>query len=373
MRGGVRIGSIFGIPLSLHPSWFLIVGLIAFALGGRAYPDVLPHYSAAVHWTLAIISVLAFFVCILVHELAHSLVARAYGIPVKGITLFVFGGVSQIVREATRPSQEFVIAVVGPFTSILLAGFFLLLAWLSGMGNSPAVVMLQWLWIINLMLGFFNLAPGFPMDGGRVVRSILWGITRSYRRATRWASLTGRALAWGMVVFGLVAAVQLVPGIDALSGLWFVVIGMFLDSAARQSWQQVELLERLRRITVADIMRRDLPTVAATASVFQAVGEDPMAWQGVCVFVVDGERVVGMLTAESAAALPKSRWREPVTAAMIATDHAVVLDPDADGATAIETMEAHGARHLPVVRAGRLLGSVSRDRLLQAALLSRRA
>lgn len=368
-RDGIRIGSIFGIPVSLHPSWFLIAGLVAFALGARAYPDVLPHSSSSVHWTLALVSVVAFFACILIHELAHSLVARAYDIPVKGITLFVFGGVSQITREARRPSHEFIMAIAGPFTSIILAGIFLAAWWFSGLDEgTPLVVMLQWLWLINLLLGFFNLAPGFPMDGGRILRALIWGATGNYRRATRWASSVGRGLAYGLILVGAAAAIQLIPGVDALSGLWFVVIGMFLESAARQSWRQVQLLDQLRRVTVAEIMRRDLPTVPVTASIVEAIGAEPNAWQGVCVFVLEGERVVGVVTGESVAALPKSRWREPVTVAMVPAERATVLDPDADGVTAMETMETHQARHLPVVRGGRLLGSLSRERLVQAAL-----
>ena len=305
-----------------------------------------------------------FFASILTHEMAHSLIARAYGIPVKGITLFIFGGVSQITREAARPLAEFIMAFAGPATSVLLAGMFGLLWWLTGAGEGrPLTVVLEWLWLMNLFLGAFNLAPGFPMDGGRILRSALWGITGNYRQSTRWASRVGQLMAYALMAVGFAGIIRLIPWLDPVGSLWLVVLGMFLESAARQSWRQLRTLEFLRTFHARDVMTADFPTTDASASIAQVLVANPGALHG-GVFVIEDQRVVGLIQADALRSL--SRDRLQTTSAqqlMTPTMRVRVIGPEEDAASILQTMEAEDLFGLPVVEGGRLLGFVSREGL----------
>jgi len=257
MRTGLSLGRIFGIRVNIDWSWIFIFILVTWNLRvvfGLSHPE----WSGALSWGLGVAASLLFFASVLAHELAHSLVARARGIPVRSITLFLFGGVSSIERDPESPTSEFLIAVVGPATSIILGVLLLLLA---GIGLSftaartaitnpmqlvaqlgPVTTMLMWLGSINITLGIFNLIPGFPLDGGRVLRSILWGATNNLREATRWSSYVGRAIAWLFIVAGIAMIFGVsIPifGTGFIGGLWLVFIGWFLNSAAIQSYQRV--------------------------------------------------------------------------------------------------------------------------------------
>lgn len=370
VQGSIRLGSIAGIPLLVNPTWFLTFGFITFILGFEVYPDMLKDNSRWVHWSLAVISGLIFFASVVAHELAHSLVAKAYGIPVRGITLFVFGGVSQIMREAKRPLSEFLMAVVGPLTSLLLAVLFFALFWMvAGNDRTPAGALLGLMMSLNLGLGLFNLAPGFPMDGGRVLRSALWAITGSYRTATRWASYAGRAMAYGLMGVGGVAALGLLPDkirIDPFTGIWFLLIGLFLENAARQSWQQAQALESLRQHRAADLMITDLPTVPADLPLARLA--EVTAGRAFCVLVTGpGERVVGLLTDELLRS-PRAVTARTVDELMLHATQAKVIAADTDAATALERMEEADFGYLPVIDDGRLVGVVSRDRLMRLLL-----
>jgi Zn-dependent protease len=225
------------VPIGLNFSWFLTFCFVILTLALRVYPDIFPDSSTWVYWVMGVVSGVLFFASILTHEMAHSLIAKAYGIPVKGITLFIFGGVSQITKEAARPLAEFIMAFAGPATSVLLAGAFGLLWWLTGAAeDEPLPVMLEWLWLMNLFLGAFNLTPGFPLDGGRILRSILWGVTGNYRQSTHWASRIGQLMAALMATDRRNHTAHHSLG---RWGPWLIIMGMFLDSAARQSWRQV--------------------------------------------------------------------------------------------------------------------------------------
>jgi Zn-dependent protease len=251
MNKGFSIGKIFGITINIDWSWILIFLLIVWNLAavfGQFHPD----WALSLSWGAAIVAALLFFASVLAHELAHSLVAKAQGVPVRRITLFLFGGVSNIQREPASPLGEFIMAILGPLTSLILGA---VLLWIAGStniflgtasGNSVQVMrqlgvvstMLLWLGSINILLGVFNMTPGFPLDGGRVLRSILWAITGNLQRATRWAAGVGQLIAWLMIVGGIamIFGVSL-PffGTGFLNGVWLAFIGWFLNSAAEQS------------------------------------------------------------------------------------------------------------------------------------------
>jgi Zn-dependent protease len=361
-----RIGSLLGIPLEVNPSWLVTLTFIIVILGGDLYPDALENEPDWFYWTLAGVSGVFFFGSIIIHELAHSLVARRFGIPVRSITLFMLGGVSQIARDAKRPLIEFAMAIVGPLTSFALAGVFLGLVYTPGLREDRSNVMWQLLFIMNASLGVVNMAPGFPMDGGRVLRAALWGITGSYRSATRWAALVGRAMGYLLIAGGLVVLLRLVPGFTPFAGIWFMLVGLFLETSARQSWSQVGMVERLRRHDAEAVMRRELRTVPETSSVLEAVSRHAEPGAGLCAFVVDlpGETVLGMLSDAETARVRKDRW--PTTAAGTAMRPVATVAtaaPDTDLATIVETMEATEQTHVPVVDEGRVVGYVSRARI----------
>jgi Zn-dependent protease len=365
LRSSVKLGTIFGVPIGVNFSWFLTFGLVVFILAIRVYPDIFPDSSAGLYWTMAIVSGVLFFASILTHEMAHSLIARAYGIPVKGITLFIFGGVSQITREAARPLAEFIMAFAGPATSVLLAGVFGFLWWLTGAGEGqPLAVVLEWLWLMNLFLGAFNLAPGFPMDGGRILRSALWGITGNYRQSTRWASRVGQLMAYALMAVGFAGIIRLIPWLDPVGSLWLIVLGMFLESAARQSWRQLRTLEFLRTFHARDVMTTDFPTTEASASIAEALSANPAVVRSGCVFVVEDQRVVGFIQADALRNVSRTDWQTTSAGQLMTPTMRVrVIAPEEDAASILQTMEAEDLSGLPVVEDGRLLGFVTREGL----------
>jgi Zn-dependent protease len=363
LRPSVKLGSVFGVPIGLNFSWFLTFGFVILTLAIRVYPDVFPDSSTWLYWFMAVISGVLFFASILTHEMAHSLIAKAYGIPVKGITLFIFGGVSQITREAARPLAEFIMAFAGPATSVLLAGAFGLLWWFTGAAeDKPVPVMLEWLWLMNLFLGVFNLTPGFPLDGGRILRSILWGVTGNYRRSTHWASRIGQLMAYGLMAVGFAGIIRLIPWLDPVGSLWLIVLGMFLDSAARQSWRQVRALEFLKTFRARDVMTTDFRTSEAEAPIAEALAGNSTAQSAGCVFVMEDERVVGLVQANAFHNLKRDRWQTTSVGALMTPASGVrVVGPEEDAASILQTLEAEDLSCLPVVEAGRLLGIVNRE------------
>lgn len=362
-RGNVRIGSVFGIPLEINVSWLVTLGLFTVLLASQVYPGFVRDEPTWFYWALALVSGVFFFASIVIHELAHSIVARRSGIPVRAITLFMLGGVSQITREARRPAVEFVMAIVGPLTSVALAGIFLGLAFTPGLRDNRTEVMWEWLFLMNLSLAVVNMAPGFPLDGGRVLRSAIWGITGNYRRATQWASYVGRAMSYALIGLGLLTAVQVIDWFDPFSGLWFVLVGLFLDNAARQSWTQTRMLEDLRTRRASSVMQTLLPRVEPDADLLQAMSRFYHPEHGLCAFVVDpeSERVVGMVTDAQLEAVPRDCWTQVrVSDVMQPVNTVATASAEADLASVLEQMDGNQQTHMPVVENGRLMGWVSR-------------
>lgn len=233
MGASLRLGRVFGIPIEIDISWVLVFLLLTYLLAGQ-FDDARLRWPAAQRWTVAMITVVLFFLSVLAHELSHSVMALSKGIPVRGITLFIFGGVSRLDREPQRPITEFMVAVVGPLLSIVLAVIFGAVWFLLGRGDSPVEVVLLLLVWTNLSLGVFNLVPGYPLDGGRLLRAGIWGITGNHRKATRIAAGMGQAVGVAMVIGGVSLAVFLEP----VDGVWLGIVGMFLFSMARRSFPE---------------------------------------------------------------------------------------------------------------------------------------
>lgn len=381
MRSGFRVGKIFGINIHIDWSWLLIFLLVTWNLAAGVFPSLHPEWSPALNWGLGLLASLLFFASVLAHELAHSLMAIARGLPVRRITLFIFGGVSNLEREPASPATEFLVAVVGPLTSLALGVVFTLLgaalgepgsaadlaagrvgAALSGLG--PVATLLLWLGPINLVLGVFNLVPGFPLDGGRVLRSILWALTNNLRRATRWATSVSQAIAWLFIIAGVAMVFGFrVPffGTGLVSGLWLAFIGWFLNNAAVQSYQQVVVQDMLEGVPVARLMRTEAPTVAPGVPISDLVDQYLMKTDERAFPVVEGDRLVGLVCLEDVRRVPRDAWDvTPVSQVMTPAPQLDVVSPRADATEAFDRLARRDVRQVPVVQDGRLVGMLRR-------------
>ena len=357
---GVPLGRLFGIPIYLHPSWFIIFLLITVSLRTQ-FTSMHPGWTPAQHWTLGIVTSLLFFGSVVFHELSHSLVARGYRIPVASITLFVFGGLARIEREPEKASQEFNIAIAGPISSLFLAGCFWLVTRYFH-GNEMVIAAAKWLAEINLMLALFNLLPGFPLDGGRVFRGIVWAITKDFTRSTRLASNAGRVLAYLMIFVG---AWQALNG-NWVGGLWTAFIGWFLLSAAQESFAQVAIRSTLNGVLAGDIMSRDIPTTPRDMSLEEYVHE--VLRTGHQYHVVTGAgRPVGLVTLHAARSVPRGEWANTsIQAVMQPLDHVLTVTLNEPALGILERMQKEEINQVPVVSEGQIVGIIGRDTIVRA-------
>jgi len=381
LRSGFRIGRAFGIDIRVDWSWLFIFALITWnlrAVFGQSHPAWAPVQL----WGIAVIAAILFFASVVGHELAHSVVAKARGIPVRNITLFLFGGVSNIQRDPDSPKAEFWMAVVGPLTSLILGGVLLLLAGVSAgpmstltdparvlAGLGPLTVLLLWLGSINITLGIFNLVPGFPLDGGRVLRSILWAAIGDLRRATRWASGIGQVIAWAMILagIGMVFGVR-VPffGTGLVSGVWLAFIGWFLNTASAESYQQVVIHDLLRGVPVERVMRVNPPTVPTTLSVSSLVQDYVMSADDYGFPVFADGRLAGIVTLEDVRKVGRANWETAtVQEIMTPVDQLVTATPEDDLADAMDKLTQRDVRQLPVLRGAELAGLLRRQDIMK--------
>jgi Zn-dependent protease/CBS domain-containing protein len=366
MRASFSLGKLFGIPIRINYTWFLILALLTFSLSA-GFREVQEGLAPAIYWIVAFAGSLFFLGSVLAHELAHSLVARAQGSPVRDITLFLFGGVSSIEKEADRPLQEVLMAGVGPATSLVLALLFGGLSWLLGSVNVLAGAFFAQLAIVNGLLAVFNLLPGLPLDGGRILRAIVWKLNKNYRKATGIAAIAGRVVSFAMIIGGLVwSYLSLRGGQLNWNGLWFIFIGWFMDNAATQSYQQALLQEALRGVTVADLMTADCTRIPRGLSVANLVDDYLLHQGGRCFLVTDDERLSGLLTVHNVRTLPREQWPyTPVGEVMTPYRELVVAHPGEDAWAVLLRMDQRNVNQVPVEEEGRLLGMLSRENLLR--------
>jgi Zn-dependent protease/predicted transcriptional regulator len=383
MRSGFSIGRIFGIKVYIDWSWLLIFLLVTWNLAGFIFPSLHPEWSLSLNIAIGVLASLLFFASVLAHELAHSLVARARGLPVRRITLFFFGGVSNIEREPPSPATEFLISIVGPLTSLALGVLFIFLGradltsalpseggpvrMLAGL--SPLSTLLLWLGPINIILGLFNLIPAFPLDGGRVLRSILWAVTDNLRRATRWATVVSQAIAWLLILAGIAMAFGVsIPflGRGLVSGLWLAFIGWFLNNAAAQTYQQVVVDDMLEGVRVNRLMKSTAQTVSPDLRVSDLVYNYVMGSDDRAFPVVVEEHLVGLVCLEDIRKLPRSDWDNAhVAQIMTPADQLDVVSPQEDATEALQKLARRDVRQMPVVQNGRLVGMLRRRDILR--------
>jgi Zn-dependent protease len=357
----IKLATIRGIAVGIHYSWLIIFVLITLSLSTR-FAAQHPHWSQAEHYAVGILTSLLFFASILIHELAHSFVALAKGIPVRAITLFVFGGVAQMGREPDRPMTEFQIAVAGPLASFALAAGFQAVHLLVGDAAERVAALSGWLASINLVLGLFNLVPGFPLDGGRIFRALIWQITGSLAKATRMAARTGQGVAYAFIILGIWTGFV----VNWFSGLWLVFIGWFLLNAAQESVLQVTVRSTLSGLVAEDIMARDCPTVPGSMSLAELVEEHVLRTGRRCFVVSENGGLDGLVTLHQIKTIPRTAWEAtPVRAAMTPTAGLRTVSPDTPVLEVLGEMERSDINQIPVTKGGRLLGMLTRDHLLR--------
>lgn len=377
-RGGIRLGQIFGIEIDIDPSWFFIFLLVTFNLALAVFPALHPEWNAALNWLVGIVASILFFASVLTHEIAHSLVARGQGISVRRITLFLFGGVSDIQEEPRSPKTEFLMAAVGPLSSLVLGVIFLLLGLALARGQGftntnlaetlsrlgPISTLFLWLGPINILLGVFNLIPGFPLDGGRLLRSILWAATHDLKKATRYASWAGQIFGWFFIAIGVAMTLGIeVPffGSGLIGGLWLIFIGWFLSNLASQGYQQVVVEDTLGKVSVGEIMRRKFPTVRPEITVEALVNEQIMGSEERVFPVMVGEELLGLVTLADVRKIPRSQWSNASVEQIMTPAAKLITVKSEDGAaTALKTLASNDINQLPVLEEGKLVGLVSR-------------
>ena len=361
MPGTFRIGKIAGIDIDIHVSWIIILVLLTVSLATGWFPQLYPRWAPATYWITSFIASLLLFVSVLVHELAHSLVARRRGLPVKSITLFIFGGVSNIEREPASPGIEFQLAFVGPLTSLVIGAVCYLIQLPLRRSNSPLEGILFYLAVTNILLGLFNLIPGFPLDGGRVLHSIVWRLTGNLRQASRVARLSGQVIAYLFILLGI----WLFFAGDLLDGIWFGFIGWFLLSAAQSATAQDMLTSVLRGVTVGEVMHPKPATVPADISLQHLVDASFLPGGLRYALVMRGEKLVGLITLSDISHIPRDEWGQVlVSQAMIPLARLHVATPQQSLSDVLPFLAGRDVNQLPVADNGALVGILSRDAIV---------
>lgn len=366
MKAHIKLGRIFGVTVGLHYSWIIIALLVTLSLRSQFAVDH-PAWDTFTTWTIAIITGILFFVSILLHELSHAAVAKLRGIPVRAITLFALGGVAQIEKDAADAKSEFWMGIIGPITSFAIGVVCLLLASLLGWSFaaesvSPPAAMFMWLGFINIALAVFNMIPGFPLDGGRVLRAVVWWVTGDANRSTRIASRVGQLVAFVFIMLGIW---RFFSG-AGFGGLWIAFIGWFLLDAARASGAQVEITERLTGVKVGDVMAHHFPTVDANANLQTFVQEHLLPTGHRCFVVLEQGRPAGIITPHEVKSIDRARW--PYTTVgdvMRSLEGLRTVSPDRPLAEALEMMGREDVNQMPVIEQGQLTGIISRGHILR--------
>ncbi|MGC2529436.1 MAG: site-2 protease family protein [Candidatus Acidiferrum sp.] len=363
-RSGMRLGKILGIPIYLHSTWIIIFAGITYFLYAQ-FAEQYPAWTSAQHLSVSVFTSVLFFGSLLFHELAHSIVAQHYKIRVLSITLFIFGGVASIERDPSKAIQEFNIAIAGPIASGLLAAFFFGVAQALP-SNQMVNALSTWLWTTNLLLAVFNLLPGFPLDGGRIFRAIIWGASKNFSKATRIAGASGRIIAYAMILLGLFAAVKGFVG----QGLWSVLIGFFLLNASQESVAQVAIRETLSGLRAADVMSHEVPTVGRAISL-EDYGAEVLRTGRRCHLVITDDRLVGMMNVHKLNSVPRDEWaHNSVQAVMIPRERILWATPDEPLVGLLERLLTADVNQMPIVSgsgdgAAHIIGMVSRDSILR--------
>jgi Zn-dependent protease len=368
MPGALRIIKIAGIDIYIHVSWLIILVFLTFSLATGWFPSSYPGYSSLTYYILGFISALLLFVSVLLHELAHSFVARARGLPVHNIVLFIFGGVSNLEQEPQTPGTEFTMAFVGPLVSLLIGALsYGLLALVRG-SHSLIEPILSYLAVTNILLGIFNLLPGFPLDGGRVLRSIIWKATGNIQTATNVATFVGQTFAYLFILLGIL---QFFAG-NGFGGLIIIFTGWFLLNAAQTTRTQTTLDAAFRGVTVGQVMNTNTMTVPANISLQRLVDEYflPQGLRSALVMQVD--QLAGLITLSDIRHIPREQWPQtPVGLVMVPAERLHTVTPQQSLKDTLPLMNGQDVNQLPVVQDGKLVGVLTRDAIIRSLEIRR--
>ncbi len=361
----LRIGRIIGVDIRIHYTWLIIFILVTTTLSQNSMPSQYPGQSSTTYWLIGFISSVLLFSSVLIHELFHSYMAMKKGIPVPQITLFLFGGVSQISEEPTDPGVEFKISVVGPLSSFALGGFFGLLYLIIEPANLPLTVVapVNYGFIINILLGLFNLLPAFPLDGGRILRARIWARKKDMLAATTIATRVSEVLAYSLMLIGFIS---IISG-SLMDGLWLLFIGWFLKNGAESTLQQTTISQTLASVKIEDVMTRDVVTVSPDISVLEAIRNYFYRYKHGGFPVVSGEEVKGVITMHDIQTVPQERWGSTyVWAILTPIEKMVTVKPEDPVLEALAKMSKQEIGRLPVIKEGRLIGIVTRSDIMYA-------
>jgi len=362
MISSFKLISVLSIPIRINYSWFVIFFLVTIAVARYVFPELYPDWSAAVIWPVAVCTSLLFFLSLLAHEMAHSLVARKQGIEVRSITLFVFGGAARIAREPSTAGAELLMAGAGPLMSVTLGGFFALLWFLFEGVSDPLAGIAFYLCWINLGLAVFNMMPGFPMDGGRVLRAVIWWRSRSFRKSTRIASFTGRAFSYLLILGGVAIGFTL----NWFNGIWMVFVGVFLNVAASTSYRQAMMRENLQGLTAKDIMSGNCRTVSPHLTIEELIEEYASPAYAPCLLVGEWNRLLGIATMRKIKQVAKrGRAGTTVSEVMTPINGIHIVSPDDDALSVVTKMEEGGPDLILVAPAGTVVGCIEQNSLLR--------
>jgi len=353
----IPLGKIFGIQIGLDYSWFVIFALLTWMLAGSYYPDEFKNWSSWLYWLTGAVTTIMLFVSVLLHELGHSVIALRYKVPVRSITLFLFGGVAQLGTEPPNAVAELLIAIGGPLVSLALAVLFYAVQSVVS-GVEPLLGLTKYLAYINMALVVFNLIPGYPLDGGRVFRAIVWATTGSMSRSTVIAANVGRFCALLLIFMG---TFQMLSG-NLGGGLWIALIGLFLDNAASAQIQQVTLQGLLTGHRVTQAMSTRYAIVPENLTVQQLVDEQILGSGQRCFLVNRGDKTLGLITLHRVKEVPRQKWpTTPAAEVMLPFEQLKCVDPDTELWSALQSMDRNGVNQMPVVRAQQVVGMLSRD------------
>ncbi|MFW6154772.1 MAG: site-2 protease family protein [Planctomycetota bacterium] len=360
----ITLFTVFGFTVRLDPSWLIIMALIVWSLAGAVFPEMYEGLHWGVYLTMGLAAAVGLFASIVVHELCHSLVARRYGLPMKGITLFLLGGVAEMHDEPPSAKAEFMMAIAGPVASVVVAVVFIGLGALGSLAgwSDPVVGVLKWIGLINGILAVFNMIPGFPLDGGRVLRAALWHFKGNLQRATRTASHVGAGFGAVLIGLGILNLLLLNP----IGGLWWILIGMFVRGAAKSGYQQVLIRQALQGEPVRRFMNSDPVTVPPSISVEDLVENYVYRYHFKMFPIVEEDRLAGCVNTRLVKEVPREQWSQRTVGDLAAgCSEANTIAPDADAIDAFQQMNRHQASRLMVVQDGSLQGILALKDLLK--------
>ena len=361
MKSTIRLGKIAGVDIGIHYSWFVVLVLFTWTLAQGLLPGRYFGWSPTTYWATGLVASLLLFASVVIHELAHAVVARARGLPVEGITLFILGGVANLRGEARSARDELAISAVGPLTSILLSGLFWLVHWGIPDETTPVAAVVWYLWFINAALAIFNMLPAFPLDGGRVLRAAVWGVTGSLPKAIRVAALGGQVVGLLLIALGVT---QVFQG-NFVGGVWIGVIGWFLHSVASRSRADLAVQTGMQGILVRDVMRREPDTVTPDVTIYGAVFEYFLHRGLGTLPVCEGDRLVGILTLSDVKEVPRERWEATTVREAMTPMPLWSVRLDDELSRALELLGEHSINQAPVLEADQLVGLLTRADIIR--------